>query len=325
MELPSANILPCPLSAGWEVVEQRQIETSQGGGFSAGAYRPEQDELWLLSDATSGSISRLRGLRDRGLAGLEPLPPLRLNQPQPMDGEGLVLDGPNIWVASEGRLQPAHAAALLRYDIATGMLRQSQALPPAWQLQTYRGLRSNGGPESLTRLATGSDLLMAAEMPLLQDPPERVRLLRWQRDSGGMLQPQSLRPLAMPAGGWGLTDLLASEQGLLGLWRRFTAPNQWQARLVLYPPEAMAAGPSSAPADRPVTPLASWDLLQLGLPADNWEVVLAAPPLADGRPSLLLATDDNFNPLQRSLLARLVPRQIEGCRSNGQRSPTSKP
>lgn len=81
----------------------------------------------------------------------------------------------------------------------------------------------------------------------------------------------------------------------------------------------MAAGPSSDPADKPVTPLVSWNLLQLGLPADNWEVVLAAP-LADGRPSLLLATDDNFNPLQRSLLARLVPRQIEGCRSTGQRS-----
>ena len=43
---------------GWEVVEQRQIEPGQGGGFSAGAYRPGVDELWLLSDSPSGSISR---------------------------------------------------------------------------------------------------------------------------------------------------------------------------------------------------------------------------------------------------------------------------
>jgi hypothetical protein len=28
---------------------------------------------------------------------------------------------------------------------------------------------------------------------------------------------------------------------------------------------------------------------------------------------VLLATDDNFNPLQRSHLARLVPRQLPGC------------
>ncbi len=92
---------------------------------------------------------------------------------------------------------------------------------------------------------------MAAEMPLLQDPPERVRLLRWQRDDRGTLQPRSLRPLALPAGGWGLTDLLASEQGLLGLWRRFTAPDQWQARLVLYPRKPWPLGPAATPlADR---------------------------------------------------------------------------
>jgi hypothetical protein len=72
--------------------------------------------------------------------------------------------------------------------------------------------------------------------------------------------------------------------------------------------------PTSGPAaDRPVAPLISWNLLQLGLAADNWEVLLSAPTLADGRPSLLLASDDNFNPLQRSHLARLVPRQGPGC------------
>jgi hypothetical protein len=63
----------------------------------------------------------------------------------------------------------------------------------------------------------------------------------------------------------------------------------------------------------PVAPLISWNLLALGLAPDNWEVLLAAPPLGDGRPSVLLATDDNFNPLQRSHLARLVPRQLPGC------------
>ena len=113
--------------------------------------------------------------------------------------------------------------------------------------------------------------------------------------------------------------MLATDQGLLGLWRHFTAPDQWQARLVLYPAAAMAAQPSkpakpaNGPAGQPIKPLISWNLLQLGLAPDNWEVLLAAPPLGDGRPSVLLATDDNFNPLQRSHLARLVPRQQPGC------------
>ena len=313
MDIPPTVALPCPLSAGWELVEQRLIEPSQGGGFSAGAYRAEVDELWLLSDGPRGSISRWRGLRERGLRGLDPLPPLRLDQPQPMDGEGLVLDGDNLLVASEGRLQPPSPAGLLRYNLGTGKLQQTKALPPAWQLQANQGLRSNGGPESLTRLQAGGALLMAAEMALLQDPPGQVRLLRWQPDGTGTLQPVELRPLALPPGGWGLTDLLATDQGLLGLWRHFAAPDQWQARLVLYPATAMAAKPANGPAGRPVTPLISWNLLQLGLVPDNWEVLLAAPPLGDGRSSLLLATDDNFNPLQRSHLARLVPRQQPGC------------
>ena len=313
MDIPPAIALPCPLSAGWELVEQRLIEPSQGGGFSAGAYRPEVDELWLLSDSPRGRISRWRGLRVRGLKGLDPLPPLRLDQPQPMDGEGLVVDGGNLWLASEGRLQPARAAGLLRYDLSTGQLQQTKALPPAWQLQANQGLRSNGGPESLTRLPTSKDLLMAAEMALLQDPPGQVRLLRWQPDGTGTLQPVELRPLALPPGGWGLTDLLATDQGLLGLWRHFEAPDQWQARLVLYPATAMAAKPAKGSAGQPVTPLISWNLLQLGLAPDNWEVLLAAPALGDGRSSLLLASDDNFNPMQRSHLARLVPRQQPGC------------
>lgn len=313
MDAPTTVSLPCPLSAGWEVVEQRLIEPSQGGGFSAGAYRPEVDELWLLSDAPRGSISRWRGFRTGGLNGLIPLPPLPLKQPQPMDGEGLVVEAKHIWVAAEGRQQPPQPAALLRYDMTTGSLLSSQELPPDWRLQPDGGLRSNGGPESLTRSPADGALLMAAEQPLHQDPPDRVRLLRWAPDASGVHKPEQLRPLALPPGGWGLTDLLASKQGLLGLWRRFTAPDQWQARLVLYPANAITTIPASNAAAASVAPLISWNLLQLGLAPDNWEVLLAAPPLADGRPSLLLASDDNFNPLQRSHLARLVPRQLPGC------------
>jgi Esterase-like activity of phytase len=285
MDAPTPIALPCPLSAGWEVVEQRLIEPSQGGGFSAGAYRPEVDELWLLSDAPRGNISRWRGFRAGGLKGLVPLPPLPLKQPQPMDGEGLVVEAQHFWVATEGRLQPAQPAALLRYDMAAGSLLSSRELPQDWRLQPKRGLGSNGGPESLSRSPEDGALLMAAE----------------------------LRPLALPPGGWGLTDLLASKQGLLGLWRRFTAPDQWQGRLVLFPASAITTMATSNADVPPVAPLISWNLLQLGLAPDNWEVLLAAPPLGDGRPSLLLATDDNFNPLQRSHLARLVPRQLPGC------------
>lgn len=307
METTPAIALPCPLDAGWQIVEQTVLPAATGGGYSAGAYRSSDDELWLLSDAPRGSISRWSGLARGGLAVLKPLPPLPLTQPQPMDGEGLVLDGNSFWVSSEGRLEPLRPAELLRYDLGTGQLQQRVELPGSWQLNKSEGLASNSGPEALTRLPEAHALLMAAEKPLKQDPPDRVRLLRWRLGDSGNPQATTLQPLALPPGGWGLTDLLASGTGLLGLWRRYTEPNQWQAQLVLYPL------PSSDPAARPLPPRHRWNLIQLGLPADNWEVVMAGPTLANGRPTLLLASDDNFNPLQASHLVRLSPVQRPGC------------
>jgi hypothetical protein len=308
--------LPCPLHAGWDVVEQVVLPPRAGGGFSAGAYRHAQDELWLLSDAPRGGISRWRGLRQGGLAALEPLPPWPLAEPPTMDGEGLVIQGDSAWVASEGRLAPPRQAALLRYDLHTGQLRQELALPADWQLQANRGLRSNGGPESFTAAGPTGALLMAAENPLLQDPPDRVRLLHWEPGPSGGLVPRAMQPLAIPPGNWGLTDLLALPSGqpptaLLGIWRRFEPPSSWQARLVLYP------WPSEQANDQPLMPRQQWNLLQLGLAADNWEVLLEGPALPDGRSSLLLASDDNFNPLQASHLARLAP----AATWHGQRQP----
>ena len=65
----------------------------------------------------------------------------------------------------------------------------------------------------------------------------------------------------------------------------------------------------------PLAPAYGWDLLKAGLPADNWEGLAWGPRLADGRVVLVLVSDDNFNPLQRSWVSLLVPRRGSGCRS----------
>jgi hypothetical protein len=72
-------------------------------------------------------------------------------------------------------------------------------------------------------------------------------------------------------------------------------------------------------------PIQGWDLLargpgNTGLPADNWEGMSWGPTLADGRASLLLVTDDNFNPFQSNLLAVLAPRRLANCPAMGNRS-----
>jgi hypothetical protein len=355
--------LPCPLTAGWEVIHQetlprRDPEGRPQGGFSAAAINRQADELWLLSDAPLGHLRRWRGLNRLGQDPLRPLPALPLrggeqrSLPESIDGEGLVLEGQRVWVASEGRRSRERPAALYAFDRGTGRLLATLPLPPDWQPAPARGLRSNGGPESLALLRRSGHpdaLLLAAEMPLLQDPGPTVRLAMLTlpaltpattgpsaSSSAAALSPPPRRPAAgtstpewiplpsllLPGAGWGLTDLSplpvkrTGEVSLLALWRRFAPPDRWQGRLALYslaiPDVAGAAGRWET--QEPVRASISWDLLAPGLlPADNWEAITVGPDLPDGRPSLLVASDDNFNPFQDNHLVQLAPRREPGC------------
>ncbi|MFM7549572.1 MAG: esterase-like activity of phytase family protein [Cyanobacteriota bacterium] len=288
------------------------------GGFSAAHWTPADNSLLLLSDLPSGAVTRWGGLATGGTPRLLELTPLRSGPhralPTAMDGEGLVPLAGQWWVASEGRRSAERPAQLLRFATPDGTLLGAWELPAPWQPGEGRGLASNGGPEALMLLPSlnrgeSPSLLMAAELPLLQDPPGQVRLLRWGWSAGDDPATATPRPtpqgaLELPPGeGWGLTDLLATGPGrLLGLLRRFELPNRWQIRLALYP--LPAAGSLDAAA-----PLATWDLIAIGLEPDNWEALSPGPPLADGRPTLLLASDDNLSPLQANRLALLTPRR----------------
>ena len=305
------------------LLPRRDAEGRRLGGFSAAVYQGAADRLWLLSDAPRGRLSGWTGLAAAS-AELQPVDGLDLQGgaqaplPAVIDGEGLVIDGDRLWVASEGRRTPARTAALYRFGRTDGRLRATLPLPQDWQAAPGRGLAANRGPESLTLLNRGGTawLLGAAESPLLQDPPGRARLLAWPLDGEGepAAAPVPLRALGLPRrGDWGLTELLAvpgrgDSTGLLALQRRFEPPDRWGARLAFYP----VPGPER-PDEPPLAPLFSWNLLQLGVPADNWEGMTVGPPLSDGRPTLVLVSDDNFNPLQNNHLVRLAPRRAAGC------------
>jgi hypothetical protein len=312
---------PCPPTAGWRVVRELELPRRDSadqpiGGFSAVHYDARRDQLLLLSDLPAGALLRWSGLAGGRTPRLEGRLPLL----EPMDGEGLVMLDEQLWVASEGRRTAERPPQLLRFVAADGRLLEALPLPLAWQPAADQGLASNAGPESLALLpaaagAAAPALLMAAEAPLLQDPPGVVRLLRWQWPSGA--DPRSSSPTASPAGslqlpegaGWGLTDLLVLEAGqLLALLRRFEPPFSWQIRLALYPlPQAASGAAAQASAE--------WDLLAAGLSPDNWEGLSAGPPLASGHPTLLLVSDDNLNPLQANRLALLEARGESRCRS----------
>ena len=344
VQAPPPPLLPCPLSAGWDKVAEVRLPRLDGagqpsGGFSAATYRADRDELWLLSDAPLGQLVGWSGLGKLGKSPLRPLGVVSLRSgvgatlPESMDGEGLVLKGERAWVVSEGRRIPERPPQLLRFDRRSGELELALPMPAEWQPAPGQGLASNQGPESLTlllRQGKPAVLLMAAESALLQDPPGQVRVLGWTLGASmesPAVAPKPLQPLRLPVGaGWGLTDLLALpepplEAPLLGLQRRFQAPDQWSNRLVLYPlPKPITAAGNAAP----LSPLMSWDLNALGLTPDNWEAITPGPPLEDGRPTLLLASDDNFSPLQDNHLVQLAPRRTAACRPWGETQPITE-
>lgn len=334
IDLPSwSEALPCPWSAGWEVVRQQALprEGMDGrplGGFSAAAYVAGDDRLWVLSDAPQAFLLPVLGLKPWIGRGVPARIGRRLvlrgtdGQPLPaaMDGEGLVVQGDQAWIVSEGLRTRNRPAQLLRVSLRDGRLLQRQSLPTSWQPTTNAGLAVNQGPESLTLQSDGS-LLTAAEAPLLQDHPhaglDRVPVAALTREQTW----RSLGHLAIgPADSaatrsQGLTELLAlnGASGVLALHRSFPATGQWTARLTLH----------SAPPQ--LKPLVGWDLLALGLPSDNWEGLAWGPRLPDGRRTLVAVSDDNFNPLQRNWVAILAPRQGSSLADQSVRPPQCIP
>lgn len=324
---PPPTLLPCPAAGGWELVAgarlpRRGADGANLGGYSAASYRRESDVLLLLSDAPRGRVDAWSGLKQLGRVPLRPLFRLELKGspqvplPEEIDAEGLVVLGERLWTASEGRRSAARPPQLLAFERSSGLLHQAYPLPADWQPAPGRGLEANQGPESLALLRRPGQpdvLLMAAESPLKQDPPAQVRLLGWSLQPTGP-KPRPLARLAIPAGeGWGLTDLLVVDPsgpapGLLALLRRFQAPARWQVLLAHYPLPDEGADPEAV-----LEPIHRWDLIAAGLPADNWEAMAPGPIQADGRPSLLLASDDNFSALQDNHLALLAPRRSEPC------------
>lgn len=332
-----ALLLPCPLEAGWQLLWQhtlpRQSDAQRLGGFSGMALDWPSRRLWLLSDTPQTHTLALHW------AGSVSQPSFRLAQPQPLQDQGAgKLDGEALvrfpgqplrqfWMASEGRSAQRRPAALLQLELLESggfALQQTVPLPPHWQSGATQGLRLNKGPEALLPLA-GQRMLLAAEAPLQQDPPTQLRLLLAQLQAGGvtfkdLATPLQVRAPKAAAPHWGLTALLAAREPVpgaantppvLALWRGYAEPDDWWNRLSLLPPIPLAAG-EARPA---LEPLRRWDLRRLGLAADNWEALAAGPPLPDGRPTLLLASDDNFNPLQQNRLALLAPLQPGRCPS----------
>jgi hypothetical protein len=246
----------------------------------------------------------------------------------------------HMFIVSEGvgNVEPRLPPALLEFGPRGAFIRQlpvrDRYVPnPSGPL--VKGVRSNVGFESLTLSPAGDALFLATESAIVQDGEltsfERgapARILEYSLRAGRfeparefvyMVEPIYKPPFGAGLAVNGLVELMALEDGsLLALERSYVAETgdtgRGMNRIRLFHISLARATDVSAfdslkdaPDPVPVSKVKLLDLSnvpglspELAPSLDNFEAMAFGPRLQDGRRSLMLVSDDNFNQTQRT-------------------------
>ncbi|MFL6235781.1 MAG: esterase-like activity of phytase family protein [Thermoanaerobaculia bacterium] len=308
---------------------------ARAGGFRVGGLSGlarAADGTWLAvvdnEEETPARVFRLGfSVSESGIAPLPGKTPLEVPlaaiplagfDGKNFDGEGLALE-PSGEMLISSETEPS-----IREFSLDGRTLRSLPVPDLFLAGRGRGIRSNLGFESLT-LAPGGDVLWTAnERALQQDAPEDlarpspVRLLRYERRDGGFVPGAQfvyqVDPLRQKAGGGfqtrGLSDLLALPGGdLLALEREYVEGRGLAIqvfRISLAGATDVSGlesltGQSWTPARKTLV----YDFARSGLVPDNIEGMAFGPRLPDGSRTLVLVSDNNFNPLEKTQIVAL--------------------
>jgi hypothetical protein len=194
------------------------------------------------------------------------------------DTESLVIRGNALWAGFERHNM------IWRYRLDT-LAPLAAARPPA-----MRRWRGNRGPEAIARLADGR-FLVFAEGDDDGRPQSEALLFAGDAAIPGI---SALRLTYRRPAGFRATDAVALPDGaIMVLNRRFRIFEGWSARLVIarIGRDGSIAGPEIAALAPPLT-------------VDNMEAL--AVTVEGGRTMVWLASDDNFSPLQRTLLLKFA-------------------
>ncbi|MEB3226885.1 MAG: esterase-like activity of phytase family protein [Synechocystis sp.] len=255
--------------------------------------------------------------------------------PQTLDPEGIALSPRrSLYISSEGVIKSQSPPLIGEFEPQTGQLLNELPIPRRFLPETnpVQGIRDNLGFEPLTIAATSVlpddpfRLFVATESALAQDidpdaPPNNapIRWLHYLINSIGppVLVSESLYRLdPAPAGtlSHGLSEMLAlpKEGYFLSLERTFGLMG-FGAKVfqgVNGNATDTANVKSFQPGTQTLTPMRKQlllDLADLDIDLDNLEGLTLGPVLADGSQSVLLLSDNNFNPEQQTqvLLFRL--------------------
>ncbi len=233
-----------------------------------------------------------------------------------LDPEGIALTENSLFIASEGDVNRQIPPFIKEFSLDGKYLR-SLPLPEKILAKPNGGIRNNLAFESLTVTPDRKSLFAATENALTQDGEEAtlttgspIRILRYDLNN---YQPQEeylylTEPIAAPStseGGLmtnGLVELLAlSDRHFLSLERSFSVGPGNFIKLFVFSLEAATdikdidSLKEGMPEISPVKKTLLLDLNNLGFALDNIEGMTFGPILADGRPSLVLVGDNNFN------------------------------
>ena len=248
-----------------------------------------------------------------------------------VDPEDIVLARPGfLYISSEGstNAEPPLYPFVNRFNL-NGKQTAALSIPAKFLPSAERtsGVRNNLAFESLTVTPNGQFLYTATENALLQDgPPAAVgqdtlcRILRLGLSPAGPLEEYVYitRPVPVPPdppGSFadnGLVALLALDDDgtLLAMERSFAVGVGNTIKLFVVSTQGatdvsgmddLFDEDTGTPGDFvPVTKQLVLDLADLGVDPDNIEGMTFGPNLPDGRQTLILVSDNNFNPVQET-------------------------
>ena len=312
------------------------FEGARVGGLSGLARDTASDRFWAISD-DRGQHGPVRAFRLRievpaAAAGssFEPTVAveamLRLTdakgrpfEPASIDPEGIA-PVPGGFLVSTEAIPRRGVPAVIAEHGPDGRRRRELALPAHFLPGPGKGVRENLGFEGLAVTRDGRYLFAAVENALEQDGPvadagvaSPARLLRFDLAAGGspaefVYVVDPVAPEPKEAGAFrvnGLSDLLPlGEERLLVLERQFVEGIGNAARIheVSLAGATDVSGRSSLAGTSytPVKKALLVDFGAIGVPLENFEGMCFGPLLPDGRESLVVVSDDNFNPTQES-------------------------
>jgi len=262
---------------GWEIVS----DSARFGGISA--LHVEGGEAIALSDAGTLLRFALPAGRGRAPVRLVPLPdgPGPAVRKSNRDTESMLIRGRWLWAGFE------------RHNMIWRYRRADLAATARAQPEAMRRWRGNAGPEAMTELPDGRFLVLA-EGPDDGRPTSEAVLFDGDPAEPGT-RAARLRYRRVP--GYRVTDAALLPDGrLIFLNRRFAWFEGFSAVVTVAGTEGLAEGAT----------IAGRALATLRAPVsvDNMEALSVT--VENGRTIVWLASDDNFFPLQRTLLLKFA-------------------